>query len=73
MKPALPVLKRLVHSDDEQVLSDACWAFSNLSDGSDENIQSVIEAGVVPRLVELLQLVLLQYKSLTPFADKFGY
>ncbi|KAG7537232.1 Armadillo [Arabidopsis suecica] len=55
VKPALPVLKRLVHSDDEQVLSDACWAFSNLSDGSNGDIQSVIEAGVVPRLVELLQ------------------
>ncbi|AED95795.1 importin alpha [Arabidopsis thaliana] len=55
VKHVLPVLKRLVYSDDEQVLIDACWALSNLSDASNENIQSVIEAGVVPRLVELLQ------------------
>lgn len=60
MKPALLVLERLVHSNDEAVLTDACWALSNLSDGSNEKIQSVIEAGVVPRLVELVKFVVLQ-------------
>ena len=57
VSPALPVLERLVHSDDEEVLADACWSLSFMSDGGEEEIQSVIEAGVVPRVVELLRLV----------------
>lgn len=54
VKPALPALERLVHSNDEEVLTDACWALSYLSDGPNDKIQTVIEAGVCPRLVELL-------------------
>ncbi|KAG6529552.1 hypothetical protein ZIOFF_011760 [Zingiber officinale] len=54
VKSALPVLERLIHSNDEEVLTDACWALSYLSDGSNEKIQAVLEAGVCPRLVELL-------------------
>ena len=53
-KPALPALERLIHSNDEEVLTDACWALSYLSDGTDDKINAVIEAGVCPRLVELL-------------------
>ncbi|CAN1352962.1 Importin subunit alpha-1b [Linum perenne] len=53
-KPALPVLERLIHSNDEEVLTDACWALSYLSDGTNDKIQAVIEIGVCPRLVELL-------------------
>ncbi|CAO2180008.1 unnamed protein product [Urochloa humidicola] len=54
VKPALPVLRQLIHSQDDQVLSNACRALSYLSDGSDDNIQAVIEAGVCPQLVQLL-------------------
>ncbi|OVA02574.1 Armadillo [Macleaya cordata] len=53
-RPALPALERLIHSTDEEVLTDACWALSYLSDGTNDKIQAVIEAGVCPRLVELL-------------------
>ncbi|KAH7578283.1 hypothetical protein ACOSP7_000492 [Xanthoceras sorbifolium] len=53
-KPALPALERLIHSNDDEVLTDACWALSYLSDGTNDKIQAVIEAGVCPRLVELL-------------------
>ncbi|KAG7657540.1 Armadillo [Arabidopsis suecica] len=51
---AFQALERLIHSTDEQVLEKACWALKYLSKGTDEKIQIVIEAGVVPRLVELL-------------------
>lgn len=57
VRPALPALERLVHSNDEEVLTDACWALSYLSDGPNDKIQAVIEAGVCPRLVELLMYV----------------
>ncbi|KAL1188112.1 Importin subunit alpha-1 [Cardamine amara subsp. amara] len=50
----LQALERLIHSSDEQVLGDACWALKYISEGTNENIQTVIEAGVVPRLLELL-------------------
>ncbi|XP_058212585.1 importin subunit alpha-2 [Rhododendron vialii] len=53
-RPALPALERLVHSNDEEVLTDACWALSYLSDGTNDKIQAVIEAGVCQRLVDLL-------------------
>eukprot|EP00741_Cyanophora_paradoxa_P024054 tig00021721_g23229.t1 len=54
VSPALPVLARLIFSTDEEVLTDACWALSYLSDGTNDKIQAVIDAGVCPRLVELL-------------------
>ncbi|KAJ7977885.1 Importin subunit alpha [Quillaja saponaria] len=54
VKPALPALAHLIHSNDEEVLTDACWALSYLSDGTNDKIQAVIDAGVCGRLVELL-------------------
>ncbi|GFP79123.1 importin subunit alpha-1a [Phtheirospermum japonicum] len=53
-RPALPILQQLIHSSDEEVLTDACWALSYLSDGTNDKIQAVIDSGVCPRLVELL-------------------
>jgi len=57
ISPALQILSKLVYSTDEEVLCDACWALSYLSDGSNEKIQAVIEAGVCRRLVELLMSI----------------
>lgn len=54
VRPALPVLRQLIHLNDEEVLTDACWALSYLSDGTNDKIQAVIEAGVCQRLVALL-------------------
>lgn len=57
ISPALSVLTKLIYSLDDEVLIDACWAISYLSDGSSDKIQAVIESGVVRRLVDLLMCV----------------
>jgi hypothetical protein len=43
VSPALELLQYLILSSDEEAVSDACWALSYLSDGSNEKIQAVIE------------------------------
>ncbi|KAJ0250117.1 Importin subunit alpha-3 [Hirschfeldia incana] len=52
--PALPVLKSLVQLTDVEVLVDACWALAYLSDNTNEHIQAVIDADVIPRIIQLL-------------------
>jgi len=54
ISPALTVLTKLIYSMDDEILIDACWAISYLSDGSNDKIQAVIESGVCRRLVDLL-------------------
>ena len=54
VRSSLSTLSQLIFSPDEEVLTDSCWALSYLSDGPNEKIQAVIEAGVCRRLVELL-------------------
>ncbi|CEH17050.1 karyopherin alpha [Ceraceosorus bombacis] len=54
VSPALTILTKLIYSQDDEVLIDACWAISYLSDGANEKIQAVIESGLCRRLVDLL-------------------
>ncbi|KAL8430144.1 hypothetical protein Efla_001808 [Eimeria flavescens] len=67
VSPALMTLAALIYSDDieasrqteerqtDRVLTDACWALSYLSDGPNDRIEAVLEAGVCNRLVDLLE------------------
>ncbi len=53
VQAALPILAHLVqHIQDDQVLTDVCWALAYMSE---ESIQPVIEANVVRRVVELME------------------
>jgi importin subunit alpha-1 len=54
VEPALQVLYQLIQMTDEDVIVDACWALSYISDGSQEKIQAIVASGVCKRLVELL-------------------
>lgn len=57
VKPALPVLVNLLYCPDDEVLTDACWALSYLSDDTGKDnlkIQAVIRSGICRRLVEML-------------------
>ncbi|XP_046433668.1 importin subunit alpha [Neodiprion fabricii] len=54
VKICLPVLNRLLSYSDDDILADACWALSYLTDGSNDKIQAVVDSGVVPKLVGLL-------------------
>jgi len=51
---ALPVLAISIYAQDLDILVDATWALSYLSDGPNDHIQAVLEAGVCIRLVDLL-------------------
>jgi len=57
IKPAIPVLAKLLNGNKEDggVLVDVCWALSYLSDGSEDRIQAVIDAGVIPDLITMLE------------------
>lgn len=53
----LPMLAKLVMMDDVEVITDAIWALSYISDdtgATNNKIQAVIDHGVLPRLVQCL-------------------
>jgi hypothetical protein len=55
--PALPTLAQLIFHHDDEVLIDACWALSYLSDDNgpgNQKIQAVIQNGVCRKLIEHL-------------------
>merc|ERR1719220_226372 len=57
IQSALPVLSSLLFLKDEEVLTDACWAFSYISEDTgphNEKISEVIKCGAIPRLTHLL-------------------
>lgn len=49
---AIPVLAPLLSHSDSQVVVDATWGLSYISDGPAERVQTVLNAGIVPKIVE---------------------
>jgi importin subunit alpha-4/3 len=54
IKEILPALNLLIHHTDVNILVDTVWAISYLTDGGNDQIQMVIDSGVVPKLIPLL-------------------
>ena len=58
----LNTIRRVIQTDDDDILSYTCWSLSHLCDGPPSNIAAVVTSpdaksppgGIVPRLVELL-------------------
>uniref|UniRef100_A0A3Q2VRN2 Importin subunit alpha n=4 Tax=Haplochromini TaxID=319058 RepID=A0A3Q2VRN2_HAPBU len=67
---SLHVLSWLLFVNDTDILADACWALSYLSDGPNDKIQAVIDSGVCRRLVELL--IHVDYKVVSPALRAVG-
>lgn len=56
VKAAIPTLCAvLINSTESEVLTDAAWALSYLSDGDETRIDMVIQTGVIPALVRHLE------------------
>lgn len=54
VRPALPALAKALWETDTEVVADACWALSYVSDGSNDRLQAVIDAGVLTQIVRPL-------------------
>lgn len=57
---SIPVFAGLLNHHDDEVVVDAAWALSYISDGPHDRVQAVLDAGVLERIVQLLQ------SSITP-------
>ena len=50
----ISTLGKLIFSEDNDILTDVCWALSYISDGSTSVIQGIINSGMLYRITELL-------------------
>jgi importin subunit alpha-6/7 len=50
----LSIAPLILNTNDEEMLSDCCWALSYISDGVNQRIQDILDLGVLSTLVNLL-------------------
>lgn len=55
VKIMLPYLAKLLQHEDNQVVADAAWAISYVTDDENFKIQAVIDNNCVPALISLLE------------------
>jgi importin subunit alpha-6/7 len=52
--PMIPAFVHLLGATDAEILGDAAWGLSYITDGDETRIQAVVDCGAVPRLAVLL-------------------
>jgi hypothetical protein len=57
VKQFLPSLSHLLDIKDVEVVLEAAWSLSYLSDGTEDHIDAVIGAGVVPKVRECVRSI----------------
>jgi len=70
VKKLLPALAGFVQSQDEEILVGVCWALYDLTKDHSKRIQLVVETGVIPHLLGLLERV--EISVLTPALSTIG-
>ncbi|CAN0508270.1 unnamed protein product, partial [Laminaria digitata] len=50
---AVPYLQQLIAHSNREIQKEACWTLSNIAAGTVEQIQTVLDSGALPSLVEL--------------------
>jgi hypothetical protein len=53
--PALPTLAKLLHLDDADLLADTAWAVAYIAEANSAFIDSIVNAGCVPRMLHHLE------------------
>ena len=50
---ALQALSRLIHNQNKVVRKESCWSVSNITAGSTDQIQNVLDIGLIDSLVKV--------------------
>jgi hypothetical protein len=67
IKQAMPILGAIVNTcNDQDTVIDAAWALSYISDGDNGRIQEVVNLGVIPSLVKVINHILFIYYHRIP-------
>lgn len=71
IKEGIPLLNEIIETQtDESILSDACWALSYISDGSNQEIQAVLDSVNLKKLLSFLDNT--NHNLVTPTLRLFG-
>jgi len=74
IEPAIPALAFLLNNESDDITEDmqvdVCWALSYICDGENDRIQAVLDANVLPRLMELVARG--KTSLITPIVRIFG-
>ncbi|CAG0917011.1 unnamed protein product [Notodromas monacha] len=56
VKRFLPVLSYMLDYNNVETVVDALWSLSYLSDGPNDQVQGVVDAGIVPKVVRIMKV-----------------